>query len=432
MNKCSYNNESGIITPRKKAEKDGKPYHYWQKSNGKGKAMYSVEKLSQLFELKREGKIDLFTIKMQTGLKKSQLYKLYSRFKSGKALYEARGHREKLFDDKKADIIRQTYRELAFGAEKLMPSMLILKTIVEMENLEFPIASIETYRKTVLDMLEYPAYEGKQKRYRKRFRAPAIGMLIQGDVTSHEWIEGAEPFSLLAFIDDHSRRVLYAKFIENDNLEAHIEALKEIFKTYGLPWAIYYDNDSKYRKRQKELELNPLIVRGCKSLDVDIINSEPYMPQGKGKIESKFRVFQEQLIFFLKRKRVKSWEKAQEVLDWYIDWHNNQKNRDLGDTPENVFKNGEDRFRDIKAEDLVKIDNALTKIESREVSGVNEISYNGEYYSVPSVGNKVFSGCRIEVRENPGKWIRLFYRGLFIVEHKLKNKLEESNAKQIA
>lgn len=415
------------------AEKKEKPYHYYKKINDKGKKVYSAEKLTQLFELKRDGQIDLFSIKMQTGLEKSQIYDLFARFKLGKPLYEPRGHRKKLFDDTEADIIRETYRDLAFGPDKLMPSMLVLKAIIEMENINFPTGSIETYRKTVKDMPEYPPYEGKQKRYRKRFSAPAIGMLMQGDVTTHEWIEGAEPFSLLAFIDDHSRRVLYARFIDSDNLEAHIEALKEIFQTYGLPWAIYYDNDSKYRKKQKELELNPLIVRGCKSLDVDIINSEPYMPQGKGKIESKFGVFQKQLIFFLKRKKVKSWEAAQEVLEWYIDWHNNQFNRDLKDTPENVFKNGDDRFREIKVNDLVKIENALTKIESREVSGVNEISYNGIYYIVPSKEGKVFSGCRVEVRENPGKWIRIFYRDLFIVEHKLKMKSEVNNhVQQIA
>jgi transposase InsO family protein len=415
-----------------KPDKKGKPLLIFKKRTSRGSEVYSAEKLTQLFELKQNGKLDLFTIKMQTGLGKSQIYELYGRFKTGKPFYQTRGHREKLFDDKKVDIIRQAFRELAFGPDKLMPSMLVLRAIVEMENLNFPKGSIETYRKTVKDMLEYPPYKAKQKRYRKRFCAPAIGMLVQGDVTTHAWIEGAEPFSLLAFIDDHSRRVLYAKFIESDNLEAHIEALKEIFQTYGLPWAIYYDNDSKYRKRQKELELNPLIVRGCKSLDIQIINSEPYMPQGKGKIESKFRVFQEQLIFFLKRKKVKSWETAQEVLEWYIEWHNNQINRDLNNTPENVFKNGEDRFKEIKTAELERIENALTKIESREVSGVNEISYDGVYYIVPSVNGKVFSGCRVEVRENPGKWIRIFYRDLFIVEHNLKKKSEVSNVQQIA
>ena len=63
------------------------------------------------------------------------------------------------------------------------------------------------------------------------------------------------------------------------------------------------------------------------------------MPQGKAK-SIKIQVFQEQLIFFLKRKKVKNWETAQEVLGWYIEWHNNQINRDLNEYSGKCFQAG--------------------------------------------------------------------------------------------
>ena len=396
--------------------------------------MYSEEKMKQLPELEKIGKMAMTDIMEVSGLKKSGVYEIRDRFRNNERLNIPKGCRKKRFGVGQEEIIRTTYRELEFrhGDEVLPPSMKVLKNIVESENFDFPEASLETYRKIVLDMECYPKEQKPARRYRKRFEAPAVGMLIQGDVTTHNWIENAEPFSLPRFVDDHSRKVLYARFIESDNLRSHFEALEELFTTYGIPWKIYYDNDAKYRKKICGNPVNPSVVQACNELGIEVINSTPYVPQGKGKIERKFQTFQKRLIFYMKRGKVRSWEEAQAALAEYVELHNNTVTRAFGDTPENRFKTSDDVFIEVKRSDLFGIENALTIREVREVREVNEISYKGAQYRIPMLGKRVLAGRKVEVRERIGEWIRIFYQGRVIAGFKLDRKSEGKNGSDAA
>ncbi|MGC8764997.1 MAG: hypothetical protein ACP5QT_03840, partial [Brevinematia bacterium] len=202
------------------------------KISGRGKEVKMLQRdiIIEHFRQVDEGKMKISSLCLIHGVKKSQLYKLYKRYKEGKEVFLKRGHRKKRLTEEWALIIQQKYKELIIkdGDRFLYPSMQILRNIVENDNIDIPSFSVETYRQCVKELAEYPRYQKKPKRYRKRFEAEAIGLLIQGDVTEFSWIEGAEPFKLIMFIDDNSRYVLYADFIEKDDLEAHIKALKEI------------------------------------------------------------------------------------------------------------------------------------------------------------------------------------------------------------
>lgn len=382
-----------------------------------------------------EGKIKLSTLCMIHGVKKSWIYELYNRYKEGKKVLLKKGHRKKRLTEEWAIVIQEKYKELIIkdGNKFLYPSMQILKNIVESEHINIPSFSIETYRKCVKELEIYPVYQKKPKRYRKRFEAEAVGLLIQGDVTEYNWIEGALPFKLLMFIDDHSRYVLYADFIERDDLESHIKALKEVIKTYGKPKIIYYDNDSKYRKKVMEKALNPTLVNGLKEIGIEVINSTPYMPQGKGKIERKFQTFQRQLIFWFKHKKIKTWEEARECLKWYVEQHNNTYSRAINTTPQDRFFNSDkDVFENIYERDLEKIDNALTKREIRFVDNVNEISFEGKLYKIPAFNGMPLAGKSVEVRVSPNEWIKIFYRGYFLVQYNLNQvEKEDSNGKKV-
>ena len=124
--------------------------------------------------------------------------------------------------------------------------MQILKNIAVEKIEDFPDINIETMRK-ILNKDKVYIKHIKVKKYRKRFEAGSVGELIQGDVFMHNWIPDIDKkFHLILFIDDKSRYVLYAKFVESDNLENHIIALKDMIKRFGFPVSIYYDNDSKY------------------------------------------------------------------------------------------------------------------------------------------------------------------------------------------
>ena len=370
--------------------------------------MISRKKIEGQFQLVEKGVCEISDMATLLGLSSGWLYKLYVRYKKGESLELERGHRKRKLNENQKDMIKETFVELIVRQQRITvyPSMSILKKIVTDIDPKIPDISEESYRLIVKELPEYPNKKPK-KQYRKRFEAPAVGYLVQGDVTTHPWIEGCVPFSLLMFIDDKSRYVLYAEFINSDNLENHILGLKQLFKTYGLPHGIYYDNDPKYNKRNPDA----LIVNGLKELDIMLINSRPYQPQGKGKIERKFLTFQKQLVIYLKYKKVKTFEEAREVLQWYVKEHNSSYSRAIESKPEKVFKENEDVFRDIKNEDLEVIDNSLTYRETRFVDKVNEISYNGLKYIVPKFREMPLAGQTVEIRENPNHWFKIFYKG---------------------
>lgn len=80
-------------------------------------------------------------------------------------------------------------------------------------------------------------------------------------------------------------------------------------------------------------------------------------------------------------------------------------------TPEEAFKQGEDVFRDIKSDDIERIENALTVRYIREVDKVNVISYHGAKFVVPKFMKMALLGCKVEIRELPNLWFKIFYNG---------------------
>lgn len=354
---------------------------------------------------------------------------LYKRYTNNQPLEQKKGHKKCKLTKDHTNFASKLFKDLSYTDNNItyVPSMEILKAIL-LENYEdFPNISIQTLRNYLKKHKFYPK-NIKSRKYRKRFEASNVGEIIQGDVSTHRWIPEMDlKFHLILFIDDKSRYVLYAKFIDSDNLDSHITALKDIFKTFGFPMSIYYDNDSKYSyirhggihydyvKEKPDL----VIPNALYELGIKLINSKPYQPQGKGKVERKFLTFQKQITFYLKYKKAKNIDEANKVLEEYIEKHNKTYSRAINCAPEDVFKESVDVFRDINKYDIENIENCLTKRQTRKVSKVNEISYSGIIYNVPKYKKYSLANFEIEVRENPNQWIKLFYKGEFLIKYNL-------------
>jgi len=355
------------------------------------------------------------------GISKSWAYELAKRMKQGKPLIKPRNKPKKeIFNDSQKAIIRQIFEANCYTDKSVhIPSITLLMRAVYEAHPEFPSASRETFRKIVKDLPLYCQHPRPTKRYRKSFEAESVGLLVQGDVSIHRWIPKGEPIPLLVFLDDHSRKVLYASFIESDNVENHIKALKKLIYTYGKPLNIYYDNDPKYRKRKPEKNNfhDGIITQALRELDIGLINSTPYVPQGKGKIERLFGTFQRQLGHYMKRYQVTTLEQAQKVLQLYVEQYNNTLHRSIKTTPEQRFQTSPHVFRPVQPWEKEQIENAFSYSTTRKVDQVNEISYNGVKWKVPRYKKQPLAGYTITVREFPGHWIKLFYKDTLLATY---------------
>jgi transposase InsO family protein len=130
---------------------------------------------------------------------------------------------------------------------------------------------------------------------RRKFEAEEPNDLWQSDVM-HGPLVATRPRQkktyLIAFIDDHSRLVPYARFYLSENLEAFLDAFEKALLKRGLPRKLYVDNGSAYRAKHLE--------HVCASLTIALVHAKPYRPQGKGKIERFFRRVRQQFLPTLK------------------------------------------------------------------------------------------------------------------------------------
>jgi putative transposase len=120
-----------------------------------------------------------------------------------------------------------------------------------------------------------------------RFEASRPNEIWTGDALHGPQIGGRKTY-LFAFLDDHSRAVMAARFGFAEDTVRLAAALRPALATRGVPQAVYVDNGSAF--------VDSWLLRGCATLGIKLIHSTPGRPQGRGKIERFFRTVREQFL----------------------------------------------------------------------------------------------------------------------------------------
>jgi hypothetical protein len=153
----------------------------------------------------------------------------------------------------------------------------------------------------------------KKRRPHKRFEMQAFGQLIQLDTSLHPWIPTIEKeLALICTIDDFSRDPLVAFIFEHDTTWNNMKVTRCLIEKYGLPEAIYTDNDSifKYIRSEDSLyvtyhkdqqDVSTQYARALSELGITFIQHKPFQPESKGKIERFFGFLQDRFVNELKR-----------------------------------------------------------------------------------------------------------------------------------
>jgi len=93
---------------------------------------------------------------------------------------------------------------------------------------------------------------------------------------------------LFAFIDDMSRFIPHAQFYLREHIDSYSDALRQALAKRGLPRKLYVDNGPTFSSRH--------LGHVTAALGIALIHSQPYQPQGRGKIERWFRTVREQFL----------------------------------------------------------------------------------------------------------------------------------------
>jgi len=83
----------------------------------------------------------------------------------------------------------------------------------------------------------------KKKSHDREILINYVGELIQHDSSYHKWSPYVEEkWHLITSLDNYSRNLLYAEFVEQETSWDHILALESVILRYGLPYAYYVDS----------------------------------------------------------------------------------------------------------------------------------------------------------------------------------------------
>jgi len=207
---------------------------------------------------------------------------------------------------------------------------------------------------------------------RRRFEAELPNDIWQSDVMHGPRVKIGNKMRksyLIAFIDDHSRLILFGGFYASESAKSFMDAFIKALMRYGLPRKLYVDNGAAYRSKHLEYT--------AASLGIALIHARPYKPEGKGKIERFFKTVRSQFITEFKGEHL--FELNDTFETWLTDVYHQRRHSSTAQTP---FK----RFTS-KMECLRKAPNNLKdhfrKKSRRRVTSDRAITLNKNLYEAP-------------------------------------------------
>lgn len=119
-----------------------------------------------------------------------------------------------------------------------------IKDRIGKAGLQASLPTIIKRAKTIGCYLPHP----RKKVHDRQVVTTAIGALIQHDASHYRWSPYAnENWVLITSLDDYSRKLLYAHFVENETTWVHIKATEALVRSYGLPFRYYVDSLRVFR-----------------------------------------------------------------------------------------------------------------------------------------------------------------------------------------
>lgn len=273
----------------------------------------------------------------------------------------------------------------------LLYEQMVAETLIDPNNISRP--TVYRYIEDLAILGEFKTDdEGKEV---LRFSHEHVGDLWQGDVMYGPYIKiGKKKVQtyLHMFIDDASRYPVYSQFYLSQNFETLRHAFKEAVLRHGIPKLVYTDNGKIYRSQQFEYI--------CASLGSTLLHSQPFVPQGRGKVERMFSTVRMRFLSSLDPSTIKDLDDLnQRYFKWLEEDYKKKAHGGLnGLSPRDVLMSQVSKLNLVS--DLSKVNESFLLRISRKVQQDATIQINNMLYET----DQVFSGKRLEIRYEP-EWL---------------------------
>ena len=278
----------------------------------------------------------------------------------------------------------------------------------------------------------------KRKSHDRQVLTNYVGQLIQHDSSWHKWSPyAAEKWHLITSLDDYSRNMLFADFVQPETSWDHISALESVILPFGCPYAYYVDSHSIFRFVQKRDsfwrthhkvtdDVDPQWKQVLNDCQVKITHA--LSPQAKGKIERPYGWLQDRIVRTCARETVRTIDQAKQVLKAEVNRYNNhQVHSTTGEIPSLRFQQAleckKSLFREFTVPPPFESSKDIFCLRAqRIVNPYRKISFNNLEFRIEGVPIRGTVQLRIVPDQESGlAEIRFWHENRLVSTEKVKN-----------
>lgn len=138
-----------------------------------------------------------------------------------------------------------------------------------------------------------------------------IGDVLVGPFVPHPRRAGSKRAKLFVLVDDYSRLLVAARWMEEENTRSGQDLLRSAICRRGVPENLYLDNGAPYRSQQ--------LQRTCAVLGIHLVHSKPYQPAGRGKQERLNRYIRERFLVEAEAAGINSFEELNDNFSAWVE-----------------------------------------------------------------------------------------------------------------
>ena len=242
-----------------------------------------------------------------------------------------------------------------------------------------------------------PQQRARGRHRRRREPRACFGELLHLDGSRHPWLALVPDtyFTLLAVVDDATKRLLYAQLAAGgESVVAIMTALRAVLETHGLPmalytdrarWAVYTPTSGTGPDRSKPTQVG----RALQRLGIEHILG--YSPQARGRSERVNRTLQDRLVNELRVAHIRSLPAANRYLrDHFLPAFNAEFARPPADPTSAFVPLGG-----------VNLDEVLCHEELRTVARDNTVRLEGLVLQIAKQrGRRTCAGLQVTLRRS--------------------------------
>ncbi|HUH98770.1 MAG TPA: hypothetical protein VLZ89_15500, partial [Anaerolineales bacterium] len=365
---------------------------------------FTVEQVKVLFQGYLQGTIARAEVQEVLQISKTRFFRLLKKYREDPTAFSIsyeRSSSPRLSAKTEAEVAKELLREKALVEDPELPissyNYSAMRDRLKKKGVSVSATTITKRAKALACYLPHH----KHKQHDREVITSAIGALVQHDASTHLWSPYAsEKWTLITSLDDYSRKLLYADFVEQETAWAHIQAAQTVMRTYGLPLKYYVDNlrvfrfvqkrDSLWRRHVLETDdVDPQWRQVMRLLGVQVTYA--LSPQAKGKIERPYRWLQDRIVRTCALEKLTALEEVRGVLrDELNRYNNHQVHSTTGEIPslrfENARKAGASLFRPFALpKPYTSPKDIFCLRETRILNGYRRISIFNQEIEIPRV-----------------------------------------------